>query len=567
MLISVGVRDSLSTFGLTEILNFEELEKAITSHNWSPAVYRNNHRKKENFVSASIVGLDIDGGLTLEKALELFKDFKHIIATTKSHQKEKNGLIADRFRVVLFLEGLCDNAARYEATLNALISQWNFLDPQCKDCARFFYPSLEVVSINKGGSMVALRELPPAEVPPLKPSLLPELTDDQKGRLARSTLEFLVNGAEPGFWNGSLFKAAKDFQEQGYSYDEFYDRAERITGHLDAKDLITIGSAFKSEPKYEPRISQPLLSQPEIEALLGQSQAEARELSIKPSELVSQTLNYLQNKDLVIGQPTYLEGLDDLLGGGKRLGEVTALCAEGKTGKNAIWHYLMHLWIEKKIPFGYASRELTAATEVIPDWLSMHFSLNSRLCEDTQTLGFSDYVKSIDGTAFFAKGRGYFPVQELSNWVEQLKNQGVSYFFFDHLHWCLDDPEDYKAASLLSRTLKDIAVKFNVHIDVIIQPKVLMDGQKPSLNSMKGGSALGQNIDNFITLERTGDSKENLSKLTLKAKRSRLAKLGHIVLHYDETTLKLSEMVPVETSGQAEGFDSEAFDLKLSARF
>jgi len=74
-----------------------------------------------------------------------------------------------------------------------------------------------------------------------------------RGRLSLATATFMTNGAEPGEWNNSLYKAAKDHQEQGYTEEEFLERAEKVTGTLDETDLKTIASAFKKEPKYEPR--------------------------------------------------------------------------------------------------------------------------------------------------------------------------------------------------------------------------------------------------------------------------------------------------------------------------
>lgn len=76
-----------------------------------------------------------------------------------------------------------------------------------------------------------------------------------KGELAKATLDFLLNGAPPGTWNHRLFKAAKDYQEQGLSKDDFIERAMNITGHLDETDMSTIESAFRGAPKYGPRIT------------------------------------------------------------------------------------------------------------------------------------------------------------------------------------------------------------------------------------------------------------------------------------------------------------------------
>ena len=57
--------------------------------------------------------------------------------------------------------------------------------------------------------------------------------------------------------------------------------------------------------------------------------------------------------------------------------------------------------------------------------------------------------------------------------------------------------------------------------------------------------AIGQAIDNMITLERIADQK-NIVKISLKAARHKLATLGHIHMEYDPITTDLQEAIVVE---------------------
>lgn len=88
-----------------------------------------------------------------------------------------------------------------------------------------------------------ITQLPSANIPGLK------------GRLANSTKQFLEEGAPDGQWNQTLYKAARDFLQQGYSESEFLEQAEQITGHLDHNDRLTIRSAFMKPPAHGPRLS------------------------------------------------------------------------------------------------------------------------------------------------------------------------------------------------------------------------------------------------------------------------------------------------------------------------
>ncbi len=60
-----------------------------------------------------------------------------------------------------------------------------------------------------------------------------------------STERFLQEGAPDGEWNISLFKAACDTFQKGWTLQEFSEKAEGITGHLDANDRATIQSAWR----------------------------------------------------------------------------------------------------------------------------------------------------------------------------------------------------------------------------------------------------------------------------------------------------------------------------------
>jgi len=263
-------------------------------------------------------------------------------------------------------------------------------------------------------------------------------------------------------------------------------------------------------------------------------------LLIRAGDLAAATNAYLADKEKVKGEPTLLTELDKLLGGGKRLGEVTAWHAEAKTGKNTLWHFLMYAWLELGLPIGYASRELSPDSEVLPDLLARKYRENSRLVEMTRERA-SRYGEALGRwPLYFAQGYGYFPLDDIKKWVDAGQEAGISYFWFDHLHYMLEDPEDHKEASKLIKEIKTLAKERNVHIDIIIQPNKLAPDQKLGLGSMKGGSAMGQAIDNLITLERVKHREDgveqDLMKLSLVAARSKLAKHGHFYMEYDRDT-------------------------------
>jgi len=251
MKISVS---SHSTFYYKEkqFTKFSELIELVTSKkNYSCGVFTDGHRNLKNFEKAYTIGLDIDNGenetqMSLVEATELFKDHKHIIMTSKSHGIEKHGKVADRFRVLLFLETPITDQKNFYATWQSLKDKYDAIDGQCKDPSRFWYPSKEVVSKNENGSLIKTVKY----VEPEKKEVKEVAT---KGKLARHTLDFITFGAPDGLWNGALSKAAIDIREQGYDKEETIALLSKPTGYLDESDLRVVDSVYNKELRYEAR--------------------------------------------------------------------------------------------------------------------------------------------------------------------------------------------------------------------------------------------------------------------------------------------------------------------------
>lgn len=130
-----------------------EVANIITKYAASSCLWASGYRIKKNFRVADWMGLDFDEGMTLEEAVKTFSSYLHIIATTKSHQIEKNNKVCDRFRVFLRFGNRCTNAKDYEATARMLVKKFG-ADKACVDAARFFWPCREVVVCKSGGKVI-----------------------------------------------------------------------------------------------------------------------------------------------------------------------------------------------------------------------------------------------------------------------------------------------------------------------------------------------------------------------------------------------------------------------------
>lgn len=267
---------------------------------------------------------------------------------------------------------------------------------------------------------------------------------------------------------------------------------------------------------------------------------------LRAGELIDKMMSSLSDKTRIQGTPTGFKGLDALLGGGLRLGELVALCAIAKTGKSSLIHQIIHHLVAQNIPVGYASREMRPHDEVLPNMLSIQFELNMWKQEMTNEdkARYGDVVSQ--WPLYFTPGYGTFLLDKFVPWITQLKELGVEHFFVDHLHYCLEDPEEYKEAVRLIQALKALTNKLSINIFTIIQPTKLYEDQEIGLNSLRGGAGIGQAIDTLLTFKRYrdqfGQKKDNVSALRVSDIRHKLGRTGTIYLQYDPETTKMIEV-------------------------
>lgn len=91
-------------------------------------------RRNDSFESSNIICIDIDNGMTLEEGIKTFNSIAVAIYTTRNHQKEKNGITCDRFRVVIVLPKTVDKTI-YKLISKAFVHIYGH-DYQCVDPCR-----------------------------------------------------------------------------------------------------------------------------------------------------------------------------------------------------------------------------------------------------------------------------------------------------------------------------------------------------------------------------------------------------------------------------------------------
>lgn len=168
-----------------DTVDMKRVAEGIARYPWSPCVWRDGDKRNANFLHADFLTLDFDSPeMPLAQAVNAFSDMAHVIGTTKSHQKDKGGVVCDRFRVVLKLDSRIERLGDYRETLAFAMRHYP-ADEACKDGGRFFWPCREIVSVETDGFTADVQLAPP-------PGAAFELTGAQaQGVMPKSAVRLL----------------------------------------------------------------------------------------------------------------------------------------------------------------------------------------------------------------------------------------------------------------------------------------------------------------------------------------------------------------------------------------
>lgn len=139
-------------FKTVDTVDMERIAKGIVRFVWSGIVWRDGRRRTDDFLFADFAVFDFDSpAYPLAQALEDFVDCRHVIGTTKSHQKAKGRqLPCDRFRVVIPFDQRIEVLEDYQYTMRLLTQRFD-MDRACVDGARYFFPCKDIVSVGTDG--------------------------------------------------------------------------------------------------------------------------------------------------------------------------------------------------------------------------------------------------------------------------------------------------------------------------------------------------------------------------------------------------------------------------------
>lgn len=200
-----------------EINTKQDMFDAITTYAWSAGVFKDNYRNTANFTETSFLPFDIDDNITLKEAIERVNlmGYSCILGTSLNHARDKDGLVADRFRLIFPLTQPITSAADYRATwLSIRDSFLEGVDEACKDPSRFFFPCSKVAYIEGHRKIAPVKHVEEVVQPKKK------YDGTNKGKLSHRTIQFLEEGAVVGQRHYEMVIALLDMKAQGVTKEE-----------------------------------------------------------------------------------------------------------------------------------------------------------------------------------------------------------------------------------------------------------------------------------------------------------------------------------------------------------
>ncbi len=200
--------------GEVNISTLDQLAELSLKRDWSHAVFKDKTRKTETFLYSNYFVVDIDDGMPLQEAEKIASRYSCFIVLSRNHQKEKNGLICDRYRIVFELEWPITSKEQFKATFAFFKELFPTLDEAASsNCAGQWFKGSALHSLYKGVLVKPALEDRQAVVTP---------TVEQRANMpSKNTMKFIVHVNELVGKRWEPFrKAVIDLKQQGFSMDQ-----------------------------------------------------------------------------------------------------------------------------------------------------------------------------------------------------------------------------------------------------------------------------------------------------------------------------------------------------------
>lgn len=145
----ISISSKITEHFQTVKLPFLRLFEVTAKYNYSSSKYKDQYRNRKNVIGYSnMLIYDIDEKLNLDDGKSIFSDLgcTGLITTSRSHQKDKKGVICDRFRLFFLFDKDMqfenyDTYSIFYMYFATLIGLVDYIDTACVDASRFYYPN------------------------------------------------------------------------------------------------------------------------------------------------------------------------------------------------------------------------------------------------------------------------------------------------------------------------------------------------------------------------------------------------------------------------------------------
>lgn len=235
--ISQDITENYKTKGI----DFYSIDKYTNRYNYSFGLFKDGYRNKENtYAISNVLCFDIDEGLSIQECKELLTNWSYMIITTKSHQKDKHGVVCDRYRLILPLteEPSMSDYGEFYDYVGQMLGLTH--DRATKDVSRFYFPNKDQkVYINR------INRETPLDTNLLRKMFLADKArklEESKNKEVKITFEGNVDAlvrwfkehTVEGGRNNFLFRMTKALEKENIPPNDIVRMVEEVNYSLDS---------------------------------------------------------------------------------------------------------------------------------------------------------------------------------------------------------------------------------------------------------------------------------------------------------------------------------------------
>lgn len=272
-----------------------------------------------------------------------------------------------------------------------------------------------------------------------------------------------------------------------------------------------------------------------IAGLINQARPFESDEIVRAGKLRDRVLKSIVDTDRSIGRRTGQDDFDEILGG-FRPGEMTIVIGHTGSGKSTLAYNMAH-WAESA---GLGSLIMSFENRLEAVILKMISTATGEqvrrfdplfrkwmLCQKPEWI--AEQIDALDGRKMHflnrsvARSLGYYRMEQIEQGIDYaVKFHDVKFVVIDHLHYFLKLSAAQNPVLLLDETvrrLKVLSETQDIHLVLLVHPSKTEDGRtgklvKLGLNSSKGSSAIAQEADNFMIVERgTGEKGKHRARV------------------------------------------------------